>query len=1043
MANRTIARAVRTALISAGTIGAVLQAAPISAQEQLGEITVTGSRIVRRDFTSNSPITTFPAEQVVRNADVTLDTFLNTLPQVSPAGTTTSNNPGNGGQSNVDLGLGANRNLVLLDGRRAMPSASDLSVDINTIPQAMIESIEIVRGGASAVYGADAVTGAVNFKLKRDFEGADIRYSFSNSTEEWDAQEWLLSAVLGGNFAEGRGNAIIGFDYANREGMIKSQRPFSANATSTTSFLPEGNYIPSSNGPSQACLDTIFGGGTLAGCGTGAFPGYGIAGYTAGDARTTTLGFNTDGTLYSRGIFNSPLDVENFRYPIDCLVVNCNFYPDFHSYNFDAVNILTLPLERRSFMSKLNYEFEGGVEVFGRVGWTEYGSNTALAPTPFPTVTTRAPGISSPTQASSSLVSSIAAGDPINGSIANALIVPVTNPWIPADFAALLASRTGNNANLRGSGATEPFLMRQRSISAGLRTSEYTNTVVQYMIGAKGPIGENWGWEVSYSEGYTEIDQKQTGNLDTNRLLELAADPGGGVARCGPTGFNIFGRNPLSPACVAYLTVASSLSTDFSQQIAEGIVTGDLFDMPAGPLSVAIGVQGRYFEYELDPGPSAGPISGFNAQTPSQGKNSFEDVFFEALVPLVKDAPGAQSLELNFGYRSSTAEFEDLVQGVTSPSDSSDAYFAGLNWELNDTWRFRGGFQRAVRAPNFGELFDGGGSAPQYFDPCSVTSEARTGADAAAIRTLCLNAGGNGGVSLANIDIYVQTPGNQISITTAGNTGLQPEEADTYNVGVIFSSPWSGMLEDMQVSLDYSVIKLNNPILTPAPNVIVAACYNYYGTNPTFNPLDPNCQAIIRFGGDIIFLSNPLSGDGLYPGVNGGEINGESLDMQLSWGFPVWKGDLRNNLLWVHNLKAKTQEADSLPSLDYSGTVTFFGAGLGSSNPEDKINLSSVYTIGDWAIDTRARWIAGMNNRAGAIFPGETSFTGTSSVTYFDLGVSWKTEFLGGETQLRVGVNNVGDEQPPEYAPNVQSGTESSLYDVIGRRFFGQVIVKF
>jgi outer membrane receptor protein involved in Fe transport len=527
-------------------------------------------------------------------------------------------------------------------------------------------------------------------------------------------------------------------------------------------------------------------------------------------------------------------------------------------------------------------------------------------------------------------------------------------------------------------------------------------------------------------------------------LLQLVAAPDGGVSLCAG-GFNIFGRHPLSPECVAFIEVASTLTTEFQQKIAEGIITGDLVDMPAGPLSVALGLQGRYFEYELDPGPSAGPISGFNAQVPSKGKNSFEDVFVEALIPIVKDAPGAQSLELNLGYRLSTAKFEDQVRGIKNPSDDSNAYFASLSWQPVDYLRVRGGFQRAVRAPNFGELFDGGGSAPQYFDPCSVTSNARTGSDAAAIRQLCLDAGGNGGISAANIDIYVQTPGNQISITTAGNTALEPEEADTYSVGLVFTSPWSGALENLQASLDYSKIKLKGPIITPAPNVIVAACYNYYGTNPTFDPNDPNCQGIIRFGGDIIFLSSPLdpSGLGLYPGVNGGEISGESLDLQVNYAIPLPKGDLRLNLLLVQNLSAKTQEAENLPHLDYSGTVTFFGAGLGSSSPETKANLSAVYTIGDFAFDARLRYISSMDNRAGAIFPGETSFTGVPDVTYLDLGASWKLGFLGNESQLRIGVNNVADKQAPEYAPNVQSGTESSLYDVIGRRIFGQVIVKF
>jgi outer membrane receptor protein involved in Fe transport len=1017
--NTTIRRAVRFALASSAAAAAIY-GAPTVAQDappqeeaaDVGTIVVTGSRIQRPDYSANSPIRSFPAEQVVRNADITLDTFLNSLPQVNPAGTTTSNNPGNGGQSNVDLGLGANRNLVLLDGRRAMPSASDLSVDINTIPQAMIESIEIVTGGASAVYGADAVTGAVNFKLKENFEGADLRYSYSNSTEEWDAQEYVFSGVLGGNFSDNRGNAVVGFDYAKREQMIKEQRPFAAQATSTTTFLPEGNYIPGSNAPPQAAVDAVF-------------ANYGVA---AGAALPTTLGFNTDGTLYSRGIFNSPFDVQNWRYPVD-LNVATKYFPDFHSYNFDSVNILTLPLERRSFLGKLDYEVGGGVDIFGQVGWTEYSSTQALAATPFPTVTTRAPGFSSPTQATSALVAP-------GASVSNALIVPVTNPWIPTDFATLLASRTGDNASLVGSGATEPFLMRQRSISAGLRTSDYENTVVQYMVGARGDIGENWGWELYGSEGNTEIDQKQGGNLDTNRLLALVSDPVLEAAQCGPTGFNIFGRNPLSQSCVDYITVSSTLSTTFRQQILEGFVRGNLFDMPAGPLAVVFGLQGRWFDYELDPGPSAGPISGFNAQSPSKGNNSFEDIYMEAMVPILKDAPLAQSLDFNFGYRLSTAQFEDEIKGIKPPSDDSDAYFASLSWQPLDWLRVRTGFQRAVRAPNFAELFDGSGSAPQYFDPCSVTTDARNGPNGAAVTQLCLDAGGNGGVDPLQINNYVQTPGNQISITTSGNSALKPETGDSFNFGLIFD--WG----NLQAALDYSQIEVTDPIITPAPNVLVADCYNYYGTNPNYDPNRETCQGIIRFGGDIIFLSSPAdpTGAGLYPGINGGKIKGDSLDLQVNWRVDVPGGDLALNLLATYLLSAETQEAPGLPLLDYKGTVTFFGAGLGSSAPEMKANLNAVYTVGDFAFDGRVRWIDSMENRAAVIFPGETSFTGVPSVTYLDIGASWR--FMG-NSQLRLGVNNVTDEQPPEYAPNVQSGTESSLYDVIGRRIFGQVVVQF
>ena len=1021
-----VARAVRIALASsaaaAAMYGIAAHAQDAAPQDDtaadVGTIVVTGSRIQRQDYVANSPVTTVTAEQIVENADITLDTYINLLPQVNPAGTTTSNNPGNSGQANIDLrGLGSNRNLILLDGRRAMPSDSLLRVDLNTIPQGLIESIEIVTGGAGAVYGADAVAGAVNIKLKDNFEGGDLRYSYTNSTEEWDAQEYQFSGLLGGNFSDDRGNGVLAFDYSKREGMIKSQREFAAVATSTTSYLPEGLYIPGSNGPSQAAVDALF-------------ATYGSA---AGAANPTLLGFNLDGTLFSRGIFNSPLNVENWRYPVD-LAVNTNLFPDVYSYNFDAVNILTLPLERRSFMGKLDYEFDGGIEAFAQIGWTEYDSTQALAPTPFPTVQTRAPGAATPIQATSA---NVMPGSTITGN----LVVPVTNPFIPADFAALLATRTADNTTLVGSGATEPFMMRQRSLSAGLRTSDYENTVVQYLVGFRGPLfSEKWSWEVYGSEGTTEIAQTQGGNLDTQRLYQLIEAPDGGESVCAG-GLDLFGRNPISPACVSFLEVSSTVSNDFTQQILQGFVTGEVLDMPAGPLSVVIGVEGRWFDYELDPGAAAGPISGFTAQNPAKGNNSFEDVFFEALIPILRDAPLAESLELSVGYRSSSFEFEDEVQNLKSDSQSSDAYKAELSWQPIDSLRFRGSYQRAVRAPNFSELFDGGGSAPQYFDPCSVTSEARNGPNAAQMRQLCLDAGAIGGISPTAIDVYVQTPGNQIQITLAGNNTLKPETADTYTLGFVFTSPWSGALQGLQGSLDFYSIDISDPILSPSPNVYVAECYNYYGTNPNFDENNPNCVAIIRTGGDILGISSPDDPvNGTYPGINAGKTKTTGLDMQINYAVDVGKGNLRLNLLTNYLMSFEQQDRPEFPLIDYAGTASYFGEGLGSTYPEWRANLSARYSISDFAFDLRTRWIDSMENRAGVQFPGETEFTGPEAMTYLDAAVTWG--FLE-RSSLRIGVNNLTDEQPPEYAPNVQSGTDPSYYDVIGRRIFGQVNVRF
>ncbi len=180
---------------------------------------------------------------------------------MNPAGTTTSNNPGNNGQANIDLrGLGANRNLVLIDGRRAMPSASDLTVDLNTIPESMIENIEIITGGAGAVYGADAVAGVVNIKLKNNFQGFDLAAGYSDSTEEWDSREYNVSATLGANFADDRGNAR--HQLRVRESRRPDQEPARlrrGQATATTTFLPEGLYFPlGATRPSQTAVNGYF-----------------------------------------------------------------------------------------------------------------------------------------------------------------------------------------------------------------------------------------------------------------------------------------------------------------------------------------------------------------------------------------------------------------------------------------------------------------------------------------------------------------------------------------------------------------------------------------------------------------------------------------------------------------------------------------------------------------------------------------------------------------------------------------------------------------
>lgn len=1027
-------------------------AAPAFAQDEteVEAVVITGSRIARQDYVANSPIATVTGEQAVANADVTLDTYLNTLPQVNPSGGTTSNNPPNAGQSNVDLrGLGSNRNLVLVDGRRPMVSASNLTVDLNTIPQALIDSIEVITGGAGATYGADAIAGVVNLKLKKNFEGLDVRAGYSNSTEYWDAQEYQFSAVLGGNFADGKGNAVLAFDRSYRQAMSKGQRAFAAMATSTTGTPPEGAIRFASTNPItvnavQALFNSYADQSFI----------NGPVGNPGSNIGSGSLGFNLDGTLYFAGLANNPTyQVQNYKYPID-VSVNSRFYPDFYSYNFDSLNLLTLPMDRYSFMSKVNYELDNGVEFFGQVGWTEYTAATALAPTPLPTVTIASLTSTSNFEVKTPLVNP-------GFSVGTNLLVPVNNKFVVANTAlsSLLATRVGNDPRIAGSGATEPFLFGFRPLGFGPRLSEYQNTVIQYMGGIRAPLTDKWSFEASVSQGRTEIDLTQYGNIDTQRLQDVLADPNqspNGNTACADN--NFFGDRSTSAACRTYLESPVSQRTAFEQTIGQAFVSGVVMELPAGEVPIVFGAEYRGFEYSSRYLSSPGPFSGFTVGDPDAGTNAFYDIFGETVIPLVKDVPFFQTLELSLGARYSWSEFEDKISGASRSSRGSASYKAELNWQPLDYARVRASYQRAVREPNFGELFSSGGTNPQVFDPCSPTSaawQASTSVAAGTFRGLCIAQGvGVGGSSTS--------PGSQASLEFDGNPNLGPEKANTYTIGVVVSSPWENQWTSrLRGSLDYYNIEIQDPIIALDSNTLISDCFNYFGTNPTYDPTYASCAAIQRSGDSLTnaSLENQTPGSGgLFPSINGGVVNTSGIDIQVDYGFdlewvglPAWTGALSANLLLTHVIEYSQSDGPGLPEVDFAGTIAYFGASLGQSFPEWKGVFSTRWQLGetpfgDLAFGMRARYIDNMRNRQFAQYPGETflGFTTVSSnvpaTWYVDLDATWG---ITDNVELRLGVNNVADQAPRIYAPNVQSGTDPSTYDVVGRRVFGQIKLRF
>ena len=680
MANRNVTRAVRLALIAAGTASVGAFAPGALAQEaELEQIVVTGSRIARPDYESASPVVSVSQQLFQQSGSASVDTVINALPQFVPSITSTSNNPSNAGQSNIDLrGLGSNRVLVLMDGRRVVPANGNGTVDLNLLPSSLIQNVEIISGGASAVYGSDAISGVVNFRLNTDFEGLEFDGTYG-ITEQGDGNEWQGTVSAGTKFADGRGHIMGAVSYTERDAVTQADRKFSEVALGWDGeeFVPVGSgTIEEGRVTVAAPAATI----------TQLFQQqYGIPGVTQ-----TTYGFNADGTLFTLGT-GDPGSVLNYKGPI-----TNSFNDASYSYNYAPPNYLQLPLERTSVFAAGSFDITDHHQVYGQGIYADYTVDTALAPTPLSSVFT-----------------------------------PPTNPFIPADLQTLLDARTDPNAR---------FSLTRRMTEIGPREESNEYEVYQFILGMKGDIAGDWTYDVYGSLGKVELNTDQFGNVSREAWEQLTYAPDGGVALCG--GFNPFGAGAITPGCVAYISRDTSYAETTEQNIFEATASGSLFELPAGKVLASVGYLYKEDSYEFSPDATLArelpdgrfDIAGFNAASPIEGDTDSNELFTEILIPILADMPGADRLEATVGYR--YADYS-TVGGV-------DSYKGELMWRPIAPISLRGSYQRAVRAPSVSELFSPQvPNFPSYSnpDPCSVTSANRTGPNAAAVRDLCLAQG--------------------------------------------------------------------------------------------------------------------------------------------------------------------------------------------------------------------------------------------------------------------------------------------------------------
>ncbi|HKQ13190.1 MAG TPA: TonB-dependent receptor [Steroidobacteraceae bacterium] len=729
--NRSLQRAVRYVLL-ASAAGAAVAALPAqAADETISEVIVTGSRISTPNMTSISPVTAIAAEDIAATGKVRVEDILNQLPQAMAAqGSMISN--GSSGTATVDLrGLNAKRTLVLINGRRLMPGNPDsgpgpnaAAPDLNQIPRALIERVEVLTGGASSVYGADAVAGVVNFIMNTRFEGVKVEanYTFNQHKNDNPAADVVRNAgyalpdssvntgyardfsfVMGSNFADDKGNATFYATYRDVEAILQGQYDFSActlNSGDAFTCGGSGTTFPSRLRPRAP--DSAGGGlgNFIIDSGTGALRPY-----------------------------NSATD----------------------TYNFGPANFYQRPDERYTAGVFADLEVSEGMTAYGEFMFMKDRSISQIAP---------------------------------SGSFGQEFTVPCSNPLFTAQEQQLFCGQYGLST-AANSTDTVNVVVNRRNVEGGGRQNDIGHESYRTVLGLRGDLNDTWSYDVYGQYGTTNFTSLQTADFSITRLgraMDVVRDASGNAVcrsvmdgtdpACVP--YNVWQLGGVTQAQLNYLQIPLVQQGETTERVVNASVTGDLTNYgiksPAANtgLMVNAGLEWRQERSELVP--DLALLSGDGAgqggpTTPIDGGYIAKDVFAEARMALVEDKPAVQSLSVEAGYR-----YSDYSLDFTT-----DTYKLGLEWTPIEDIRARTSYQRSVRVPNVAELYgvrsvglDGtvdvcAGAPVLTFEQC-----ARTGVTAA---------------QYGNIDV---NSASQYNGFVGGNPDLQPETADTFSFGLAF-----------------------------------------------------------------------------------------------------------------------------------------------------------------------------------------------------------------------------------------------------------------
>lgn len=909
-------------------IGGLSMAAPAMAQDEAAgdTIVVTGSRIERQDFVASSPVATVDSAQFEMTGTINTESLLNTLPQTIPGLDRTSNNPGNG-TATVNLrGLGSSRTLVLINGSRGMPSGVGSTVDINTIPSALIERVEVVTGGASAVYGSDAVAGVVNFILKDDFEGVEFNAGYE-STQRGDGRYQTFDITMGGNFDDGRGNLVLNMGYVNREAVFQGDRSFSREALGGvggsfvplgSSGVPDGHLFGFANvfdwtdaglAPVPTSLDASA-------CGA--------EGLTVSNPNGSAT---VDGDEFCRGdvLFTSNGGVTPW----------INSGPNNTRYNYAPVNYLQLPQERYNATALGHYDLGGGTEIYGRVSFAQNRVDSQLAPTP----------------------------------AFSFFEINLDNPFLGADAQTLLAQSDTDNDGL------VDFFLGRRMLETGPRRSNDTRTVFQFQVGLRGDLNDNMSWDVSLQSGRSMESASIEGDVSQPRMQQalLAVETSPGVYECQDTSngclpINIFGANNISAGAADFISTRLNSELERNQLVFAANLFGDTsgwIELPGGPIGFATGFE--YREENADFRPSqdlaAGTLLGFNAAPPVGGEYDVYDYYAEALLPILSGAPMAEILELELAAR-----YSDY-----STAGGVDAYKVAGRWAPIEDLSLRASFNTATRAPNISELFSPVSNGfPGASDPCAAPPLGSYVAGDARLDQLCIDTG----VPAADVGADFQ-PNGQIESLVGGNPALSTEEAETFTIGAIFTP---SAIDGLSVSVDYFDIQLEGVIAAPSTQFILDSCYSV-GTQAGAGNTDPNsdaCSRIARFPGGAAIDTVSAQLDNIALARTTG------VDVQASWELgeilpEIMPGQFRIGFLGTYWEENSSQQNVAAATVDCVGA---FSGSCGEPNPEWTHRATLDWFNGPFTSQLLWRHIGESTSE-----DGDDSI---SSENYFDLSGSWE-----------------------------------------------------